>query len=78
MVGSTDQVDIPCGVQQHFDFDAKKFAELLTFTIYGLGTGVENAWRDLMLTFTSRIGNLLPEAYLVVYIGFPTLHPISG
>jgi hypothetical protein len=33
MVGSIDPVDIPCGVQQHFDFDAKKFAELLTFTI---------------------------------------------
>jgi hypothetical protein len=34
MVDSTDQVDLPCGVQQHFDFDAKKFARLLTFTIW--------------------------------------------
>jgi hypothetical protein len=33
MVDSTDQVDIPCGVQQHFPFGAKKFARLLTFTI---------------------------------------------
>jgi hypothetical protein len=33
MVDSIDQVDIPCGVQQHLDFDAKKFVRLLTFTI---------------------------------------------
>jgi hypothetical protein len=33
MIDSTDQVDFPCGAQQHFDLGAKKFARLLTFTI---------------------------------------------
>jgi hypothetical protein len=33
IIDSIDQVDLPCRVQQHFDFDAKKFAGLLTFTM---------------------------------------------